>query len=243
MSIEFYQTPMGNEFFRKQLPELIKALNRVADSRQMSKELPSFNGEVSNTAFVCYRENSEELQKEMPAVSDMVTECGFAEVQAWVDAQLKKAEEEEYCLLDDYEKLDFISKLLMGQECEMKLYNKGDECSPCYITLTVRIFPISPGIYPKASMETLGKLAEMLTDEDKTEAFAEVLKREMATDTENPSRMGHYMAKAIIEGNIEDFLVAICGWTSKTLVEFTEKKLLEDRENITDRSNEDESQN
>ncbi len=239
--MEFYQTPMGYKFFCKQLPELIQALNRVADSRQMDKELHSFNGEVANTAFVCYRENSEELQKKMPAVSDMVTECGFAEVQSWVDAQFKKAEEEEYCLLNDYEKVDFISKLLIEQECEMKLYNKGDECSPCYITLTVRIFPISPGIYPKASKETVGKLTEMLSDEEKSEAFAEVLRSEMDTDTESPSRMGYYMAKAIIEDNVEDFLVAICGWTSKTLVEFTEKKLLENKENETDGSDADES--
>ncbi len=241
--MDFFQTQMGNRFFCKQLPDLIAALNRVADSRAVVAEKPTFNGETADVAFVCYRVNSDELQKELPTISDMTTECGFAEVNAWVEEQLKKAEDDEFCLLDDYEKVDFISKLLMGQECELKLYNKGDECSPRYITLEVRIFPISPGIYPKASKETVGKLTEMLSDEEKSEAFAEVLKREMATDTENPSRMGHYMAKAIIEGNIEDFLVAICGWTSKTLVEFTEKKLLEDKENITDRSNEYESQN
>ena len=72
MSMEFYQTQMGQRFFCKQLPELIKALNRVADSRQVDDVQPSFNGEVANTAFVCYRENSEELQKEMPAVSAFV---------------------------------------------------------------------------------------------------------------------------------------------------------------------------
>lgn len=234
MSMEFYQTQMGQRFFCKQLPELIKALNRVADSRQVDDVQPSFNGEVANTAFVCYRENSEELQKEMPAVSDMVTECGFAEVQTWINEQLRKAEEEEYCLLDGYEKVDFIGKLLTGQGCEMTVYNKGDECSPYFYSLIVRVFPISPGIFPKASKETIGKLTEFLKDTDKAEAFAEVFQREMQSDTENPCRMGHYMAKAIIEDNIEDFLVAICGWTSKTLVQFTEKKLLEDKENTSD---------
>ena len=54
MSMEFYQTQMGQRFFCKQLPELIKALNRVADSRQVDDVQPSFNGEVANTAFVCY---------------------------------------------------------------------------------------------------------------------------------------------------------------------------------------------
>lgn len=174
------------------------------------------------------------MQKEMPAVSDMVTECGFAEVQTWINEQLRKAEEEEYCLLDGYEKVDFIGKLLTGQGCEMTVYNKGDECSPYFYSLIVRVFPISPGIFPKASKETIGKLTEFLKDTDKAEAFAEVLQREMQSDTENPCRMGHYMAKAIIEDNIEDFLVAICGWTSKTLVQFTEKKLLEEQANTSD---------
>lgn len=116
----------------------------------------------------------------------------------------------------------------------MTVYNKGDECSPNFYTLIVRVFPISPGIFPKASKETIGKLTEFLQDTDKAEAFAEVLQREIQSDTEKPCRMGHYMAKAIIEDNIEDLLVAICGWTSKSLVQFAEKKLLEDKENAAD---------
>lgn len=73
-----------------------------------------------------------------------------------------------------------------------------------------------------------------MADEVKAEALATVLYREMLTDTEEPSRMGHYMAKAIIEDNVEDFLVAICGWTSKTLVEFAEKHIAETKESTKD---------
>ncbi|MBP3783856.1 MAG: hypothetical protein J6I68_11475 [Butyrivibrio sp.] len=47
MMVEFYQTVMGKRFFESQLPELTKAMNRLADAVEKANSLASANGKTN----------------------------------------------------------------------------------------------------------------------------------------------------------------------------------------------------
>lgn len=51
------------------------------------------------------------------------------------------------------------------------------------------------------------------------EAFGEKIAEQIRTDDEQPRKVGFYAAKAILEGNINDLLIAISGYSVASLVE------------------------
>lgn len=53
----------------------------------------------------------------------------------------------------------------------------------------------------------------------KAEAFGEEIVEQITTDSELPRRVGFYAAKAILEGNIDDLMLAISGFYISTLIE------------------------
>ena len=53
--------------------------------------------------------------------------------------------------------------------------------------------------------------------------FAKAFYDEIATDDEKLESVGFHMARAILHNSIEEFLVAIVGWTSKSLLDIAEK--------------------
>ena len=53
---------------------------------------------------------------------------------------------------------------------------------------------------------------------EKSEKFGEVFCEQIETDDEKKQRIGYYLAKAILDDSIEDLLVAVCGWTSESLL-------------------------
>lgn len=54
--------------------------------------------------------------------------------------------------------------------------------------------------------------------DDKCEHFAEAFFNSIETDNEPRSRCGRYMLKAISENSLEDFLIAVCGWSAESLM-------------------------
>lgn len=54
--------------------------------------------------------------------------------------------------------------------------------------------------------------------EEKCESFVNTFIRELESDGEKYSKKGYYMLKAIKENNLNDFLIAVCGWSSETLL-------------------------
>lgn len=50
------------------------------------------------------------------------------------------------------------------------------------------------------------------------ETFGNALMSSFVTDDEKPERMGKYALKAICKNSFDDFLVAICGWSLKSLM-------------------------
>lgn len=53
----------------------------------------------------------------------------------------------------------------------------------------------------------------------KAEAFGDEIAEQIRTDDEQPRKVGFYAAKAILEGNINDLLIAISGFSVASLVE------------------------
>ena len=50
-------------------------------------------------------------------------------------------------------------------------------------------------------------------------AFANALLESIRTDDEKPERMGRYIMKAIKENSFDDFVIALCGWSLKSLMQ------------------------
>lgn len=84
--------------------------------------------------------------------------------------------------------------------------------------------------FPLADEETCKQLIDVMGDPEKAEAFAKVFYDELSTDDENPASVGFHMARAILHNNIEEFLVAIVGWTSKSLLDIVKRKATESQE-------------
>ncbi len=65
------------------------------------------------------------------------------------------------------------------------------------------------------------KMKKVMADEDLCERFVNAFLEQINTDEEPPEKMGYYMAKAILCGSVEDFMIAVCGWSPATLVKMT----------------------
>lgn len=81
--------------------------------------------------------------------------------------------------------------------------------------------PVIP--FPLANEETCRRLIAVMDDSEKAEAFAKAFYDEIASDDEKLESVGFHMARAILHNSIEEFLVAIVGWTSKSLLDIAEK--------------------
>lgn len=53
----------------------------------------------------------------------------------------------------------------------------------------------------------------------KAEAFGDEIAEQVRTDDEQPRKVGFYAAKAILDGSVDDLLIAICGFSVTSLVE------------------------
>ena len=83
------------------------------------------------------------------------------------------------------------------------------------------VIPTIP--FPLADDDTCRRLLAIMNDSEKAEAFAKAFYDEIATDDEKLESVGFHMARAILHNSIEEFLVAIVGWTSKSLLDIAEK--------------------
>lgn len=62
------------------------------------------------------------------------------------------------------------------------------------------------------------QMKEIMGNKDLSERFANTFLEQIDSDEEPPEKMGHYMAKAILCDSLEDFMIAVCGWSPATLV-------------------------
>ena len=73
-----------------------------------------------------------------------------------------------------------------------------------------------------ADESTRKKLQSLMADTQKAEAFAKAFFDEIASDSESYDNIGHQMASAILNNNIEELLVSVSGWGSKSLLNIAE---------------------
>lgn len=218
MGLQFHETGYGKRFFDVQLPSLIKALNRVADANEKQQIAEPVVEVTANMVYICYEENSNELAIENGAVNEMYVAASLNDVYKWLDKRLKEAEQNYYIALNDMEENEFYKELMASKECALHLYHNGDENSRLNYALTVKPFASANGLYPKASGKTYDRLRAVMASMEKSEKLGEVFCEQVETDDEKQQRIGYYLAKAILDDSIEDLLVAICGWTSESLL-------------------------
>ena len=97
---------------------------------------------------------------------------------------------------------------------------------------TTETIPVIP--FPLADEETCRRLLDVMNDSDKAEAFAKAFYDQVASDDEKLESVGFHMARAILHNSIEVFLVAIVGWTCKSLLTIAETASAEPQEVKTD---------
>lgn len=219
MGIPFHESVYGKRFFDGQLPSLIKALNRLADVKEAEAKLPIQEvSKSANTMFICYEENSHELATENGAVNQMYVAASLEDVHRWVDDRLKAAEKDFYTVLNAEEQTAFREELLESGDSALVLYHNGDEDSRLFYALTVKPVASSGCIFQKANSKTRDRLCAVMSDAEKSEKFGEVFCEQVVSDDEKMQRIGFYLAKAILDNSVEDLLVAVCGWTSESLL-------------------------
>lgn len=69
---------------------------------------------------------------------------------------------------------------------------------------------------------TRNRLLAILESPEKAEELALAFTAQVMDDDEKPARMGYYLAKAILDGSVEDLLVAVCGWSITSLLNIAE---------------------
>ena len=218
MGLQFHETGYGKRFFDAQLPSLIKAINRLADTNEKQQNAEFAADVTANMVYICYEENSSELAIENGAVNEMYVAASLNDVYKWLDKRLKEAEQNYYIALNDMEENEFYKELMASKECALHLYHNGDENSRLNYALTVKPFTSANGLYPKASGKTYDRLRAVMASMEKSEKLGEVFCEQVETDDEKQQRIGYYLAKAILDDSIEDLLVAVCGWTSESLL-------------------------
>lgn len=94
------------------------------------------------------------------------------------------------------------------------------------------VIPTIP--FTLADDDTCRRLLDVMNDSAKAEAFAKAFYDQVASNDEKLESVGFHMARAILHNSIEEFLVAIVGWTSKSLLNIAETGSAEPQEVKTD---------
>ncbi len=77
---------------------------------------------------------------------------------------------------------------------------------------------IEPPKAPAISEELSKRSTEVLCDSELAAKLGNVVREETASDDACDFDVGHHLAKAILDNNVDDVLIAICGWSIETLL-------------------------
>lgn len=139
--MQFHETGFGNRFFNKQLPELINALNRLADineaSLMQSEEKPK-----EQTVYVCYHENSRSIAMDAGGVSDLTVKQSIEEVYKWAKAAVDQAEDDGFVSVCECEATEFFAELLESQKSTLPVYKNGNEDAEDHYVITIERFSL-----------------------------------------------------------------------------------------------------
>ena len=62
-------------------------------------------------------------------------------------------------------------------------------------------------------------LLAVLQNPQKAEAFGRRITEQVESDDESPEKIGYFAALAILDGCMDDLLIAICGWSVSSLLD------------------------
>ena len=88
-------------------------------------------------------------------------------------------------------------------------------------------------IFAPADEETRKRLWKVLADDELAKKLAETFIDEIENDDETLEKVGYHMAQAILENNAEALLIAVCGWSSKSLLNIMERGVAYPSEEVT----------
>lgn len=88
-------------------------------------------------------------------------------------------------------------------------------------------------IFAPADEETRKRLNKIIADDELARKLAETFIAEIENDDETLEKVGYHMAQAILENNAEALLIAVCGWSSKSLINIMEHGVAYPSEEVT----------
>lgn len=93
---------------------------------------------------------------------------------------------------------------------------------------------VEPSKAPAISEETAKRLKEVLNDSEFAANLGNVVREETESDDASDFDVGNHLAKAILDNDINDVLIAICGWGIETLLNKASSDYPKELEGLTE---------
>ena len=172
--------------------------------------------------YVCYHENSKELADDCGAMSDLLVTSRPQDAFRWVYDSITNGEADEYCPIDQDEKDAIYESIIRGTDGVLTLYNKGDESSNWYYDIIVKQYTLDLGDITVVNEELVPRIQQMLDNPEKADKFVSTLIEQIKSDEDPRETRGYNMARALLENSLDSFLIALCGWGTKSLLNIAE---------------------
>lgn len=172
--------------------------------------------------YVCYHENSTELAADCGSMSDLLVTSKPQEAFRWVYDSITKGEENEYCPVDQDEKDAIYESIIRGTDGLLTLYNKGDEASSWNYDIIVKQYTLDLGDITVVNEELVPHIQHLQDNPEKAEKFVSTLIEQIKSDEDPRETRGYNMARALLENSLDGFLIALCGWGTKSLLNIAE---------------------
>lgn len=73
-------------------------------------------------------------------------------------------------------------------------------------------------------------IEELMNDSDFCEVLGDVIRDEIENDDAHSRHVGKYALRAYMDNDANDMLIAICGWSTNTLIEMAQERIEADEE-------------
>ena len=150
MGLSLHETGYGKNFFEKQLPSLITALNRIADNQEKNlaenvRAATDMKGcnVAKRIIYLCYEENSTALYSDAGNINRVFVTDKQEEALEWADLSRKYAKDNDYLPVSSEDEEVFESDMSIGTAASLWVYKSGDEASKRNYGICVDCFDLS----------------------------------------------------------------------------------------------------
>ena len=102
------------------------------------------------------------------------------------------------------------------------VYNKGDESSSWNYDVIVKQYTLDLGDITVVNEELVPRIHQLMENPEKAEKFVSTLIEQIKSDDDPRETRGYNMARALLENSLDGFLIALCGWGTKSLLNIAE---------------------